>query len=107
ESSTLPHDFGVISMARTNDPDSNGSQVFVCLTRERTQALDGLYTAFGQLVRGASAVVDIAGVELEDPRSGRPVDPPVITGAYTVPAPPYGEGPEPVARPADTSGAER
>jgi cyclophilin family peptidyl-prolyl cis-trans isomerase len=107
ERSTLPHDFGVISMARTADPDSNGSQVFVCLTRERTQALDGAYCAFGQLVRGDQAVLDIAGAELEDPRAGRPANPPVITGAHTVPAPPYGDGPAPLARPADTSGDNR
>lgn len=107
EPSTMPHDFGVISMARTNDPDSNGSQVFVCLTRERTAALDGDYCSFGQLVRGAEALVAIATTELEDPRSGRPVNPPVITSAYTVPAPPYGEGPAPESQPEPTSGDNR
>lgn len=30
EKSDLPHDFGVMSMARTNDPNTNGSQFFLC-----------------------------------------------------------------------------
>lgn len=107
EPSTLPHGFGVISMARTSDPDSNGSQVFVCLDRTSTAQLDGAYCAFGQLVHGAETVVAIANTELEDPRSGRPVEPPVVTGAHTVPAPPYGEGPAPESKPQPTAGDSR
>lgn len=107
EPSALPHDFGVLSMARTNDPDSNGSQVFVCLDRETTAQLDGAYCAFAQLVRGADAVMAIATTELEDPRSGQPVDPPVIRSARTEPAPPYGKGPEPAAKPAERAGDQR
>jgi peptidyl-prolyl cis-trans isomerase B (cyclophilin B) len=43
-----PHDAGVLSMARTEDPNSAGSQFFICL--ERTPHLDRKYTAFGKLV---------------------------------------------------------
>jgi peptidyl-prolyl cis-trans isomerase B (cyclophilin B) len=100
EPSQMPHDFGVLSMARTADPDTNGSQVFLCLTRARTQALDGAYTAFGVMVGGADALMGMASTPLADPRAGTPETPPVIRGARTVPAPPYGEGPSPVTRPA-------
>lgn len=41
-----PHEAGVLSMARTSDPDSAGSQVFICL--DRVPHLDNQYTAFGK-----------------------------------------------------------
>ena len=44
------HDRGVISMARGPDPDSAGSQFFVCLAPVRR--LDGQYTTFGKLIKG-------------------------------------------------------
>jgi peptidyl-prolyl cis-trans isomerase B (cyclophilin B) len=40
------HEPGVVSMARTNDPDSAGSQFFICL--EKVPHLDRQYTAFGK-----------------------------------------------------------
>jgi peptidyl-prolyl cis-trans isomerase B (cyclophilin B) len=45
-----PHTRGVISMARSQDPDSAGSQFFVCLAD--APFLDGKYTAFGKVIRG-------------------------------------------------------
>jgi peptidyl-prolyl cis-trans isomerase B (cyclophilin B) len=45
-----PHVRGVISMARSQDPDSAGSQFFICLADARF--LDRQYTAFGKLIRG-------------------------------------------------------
>src|SRR5271157_5054223 len=44
------HQRGVISMARSADPDSAGSQFFICLGD--ATFLDRNYTAFGRLVRG-------------------------------------------------------
>ena len=44
------HDKGVISMARSNDPDSAGSQFFICHGSPRF--LDKQYTAFGKLIKG-------------------------------------------------------
>ena len=44
------HVRGVISMARSSDPDSAGSQFFICLGD--ATFLDRQYTAFGQLVEG-------------------------------------------------------
>ena len=45
-----PHVRGVISMARSQDPDSAGSQFFICLADARF--LDRNYTAFGEVVKG-------------------------------------------------------
>src|SRR6266568_6978201 len=44
------HVRGVISMARSQDPDSAGSQFFICLAEAKF--LDRNYTAFGKLVKG-------------------------------------------------------
>lgn len=45
-----PHDRGVISMARSQDPDSAGSQFFICLAP--VHRLDHQYTTFGKLIKG-------------------------------------------------------
>ena len=57
------HDDGVLSMARTSDPHSAGSQFFICLGRERTAALDNQYTVFGRVVSGLEAVHTIGAGE--------------------------------------------
>ncbi len=46
------HEAGVLSMARTNDPNSAGSQFFVCLGG--TKSLDNQYTVFGKTADQAS-----------------------------------------------------
>ena len=60
----LKHERGVISMARTNDPDSASSQFFIVLetTANNTGALDGRYAAFGRVTRGMKVVDKIAAV---------------------------------------------
>jgi len=70
---------GVLSMARSSDPNSAGSQFFVCLTRENCQHLDGQYTAFGKVVEGMDAVEKIAKTPLTDSRSGTPKSAPKMT----------------------------
>lgn len=79
ERSALPHDFGVLSMARATDPNTNGSQVFVCLSREGTSFLDGKYTSFAEAVDGADVIRTIARVAVGE--QDRPVEPPVIIRA--------------------------
>jgi len=49
------HDPGVLSMARTSDPNSAGSQFFICL--EKVPHLDRQYTAFGKTADAASLEV--------------------------------------------------
>ncbi|HTI49400.1 MAG TPA: peptidylprolyl isomerase [Planctomycetaceae bacterium] len=52
EFNNTKHEPGVLSMARTPDPDSAGSQFFICL--ERVPHLDKQYTAFGKTADAAS-----------------------------------------------------
>ncbi len=96
ENCTLPHDFGVISIARSTDPNTNGGQIFVCLSREGTKHLDHKYAAFGQAVKGAKTILKIGAVPVG--KEDRPLDPPKIKNARLVDAPPYGTGRKPVKR---------
>jgi peptidyl-prolyl cis-trans isomerase B (cyclophilin B) len=50
EFNSKPHKRGVLSMARANDPDSAGSQFFICVAD--ANFLDWQYTAFGEVVSG-------------------------------------------------------
>lgn len=54
----LSHKRGVISMARTNYPDSASSQFFIC--HADVPFLDGQYAAFGEVVQGIETVDEIA-----------------------------------------------
>ena len=65
---TLSHTRGVISMARTSDPDSASSQFFI-MHKDGT-FLDGKYAAFGRVTEGIEAVDRIASVPTD--RSDRP-----------------------------------
>lgn len=107
EPSTLVHDFGVLSMARTPDPNTNGSQFFVALSPEATVHLNGVYTAFGEAVEGAGTIVAIQNTPLSNARMGTPVEAPRIRTAELVDAPPFGTGPEPVKRPTDPGAGQR
>ena len=55
EFNDTPHEPGVLSMARTSDPNSAGSQFFICL--ETVPHLDGQYTAFGRTADDESLAV--------------------------------------------------
>lgn len=54
KTNTLKHDRGVISMARTNAPDSAGSQFFIMVAS--APSLDGKYAAFGKVLTGMETV---------------------------------------------------
>lgn len=54
----LKHTRGVISMARTNAPNSAGSQFFIM--HEDAPYLDGQYAAFGKLIEGFETLDEIA-----------------------------------------------
>jgi len=57
----LSHKRGVISMARTNFPNSASSQFFIC--HADSTFLDGKYAAFGEVVEGIETVDAIASVK--------------------------------------------
>lgn len=69
---------GVLSMARASDPNSAGSQFFICLDYNQTKHLDNQYTAFGVVTSGMDAVNKIAATKLKDPQQGVPETPQVI-----------------------------
>jgi cyclophilin family peptidyl-prolyl cis-trans isomerase len=50
------HKVGAVAMARSSDPGSSDSQMYVVLGTERTASLDGKYTVFGQVTSGMSVV---------------------------------------------------
>lgn len=54
----LKHSKGVISMARTMDPDTAGSQFFIM--HENSPHLDGQYAAFGKVIQGIDVIDKIA-----------------------------------------------
>ncbi|MGN7477694.1 peptidylprolyl isomerase [Solibacillus silvestris] len=58
---TLTHERGVLSMARTNMPDTAGSQFFIMV--EQATHLDGDYAAFGKVIEGMDVVDKIVAVE--------------------------------------------
>ena len=59
-------------MARTNDPNSAGSQFFICLTREKTAALDNQYTVFGKTANQESLDVVLKIGAVKTNHSDRP-----------------------------------
>ncbi|MDP2167239.1 MAG: peptidylprolyl isomerase [Thermodesulfovibrionales bacterium] len=65
EFSKRPHKRGALSMARSNDPDSAGSQFFICVAE--SPFLDGKYTIFGEVVSG----MDVADKIVNQPKDAR------------------------------------
>ncbi len=65
EFSGKSHKRGIVSMARAADPDSAGSQFFICVTD--TPFLDNKYTVFGEAVNGMD-VADKIVSQQRDPR---------------------------------------
>jgi peptidyl-prolyl cis-trans isomerase B (cyclophilin B) len=59
------HVRGVISMARSNDPDSAGSQFFIC--DGNPTFLDHQYTTFGKLIKGDDVLTKIANTSTHPP----------------------------------------
>lgn len=59
----LRHSAGVLSMARTNMPDSAGSQFFIM--HKDSPHLDGAYAAFGKVIEGMDVVNEIAEVKTD------------------------------------------
>src|ERR1700730_3276341 len=62
------HERGVLSMARSSDPDSAGSQFFICLGN--VSRLDGQYTTFGKLIKGDDVLGKIGDTEVAMSGSG-------------------------------------
>jgi peptidyl-prolyl cis-trans isomerase B (cyclophilin B) len=64
EFNATPHDRGILSMARSQDPNSAGSQFFIVV--KDAHFLDRKYTAFGKVIKG----MDVADKIVNAPRDG-------------------------------------
>jgi peptidyl-prolyl cis-trans isomerase B (cyclophilin B) len=64
EFNNIKHDRGILSMARSQDPNSAGSQFFIVV--KDANFLDGQYTAFGRVTQG----MDVADKIVNAPRDG-------------------------------------
>jgi peptidyl-prolyl cis-trans isomerase B (cyclophilin B) len=69
------HQRGVLSMARSRDPDSAGCQFFIC--HGNANFLDRQYTAFGKVIKGDDVLEKIATVPCVASGSGEPSKPTV------------------------------
>jgi peptidyl-prolyl cis-trans isomerase B (cyclophilin B) len=65
EFNDTPHNRGIVSMARSSDPNSAGSQFFIVV--KDSAFLDGQYTAFGRIISG----MDVADKIVDSPRDPR------------------------------------
>jgi peptidyl-prolyl cis-trans isomerase B (cyclophilin B) len=65
EFNNKPHKRGILSMARAGDPDSAGSQFFICVAD--AMFLNGQYTVFGEVVSG----MEVADKIVSQPRDRR------------------------------------
>lgn len=82
---TLSHTRGVISMARSSNPNSASSQFFICYGD--CTFLDGQYAAFGKVIEGMEVVDDFLKIERRMSFGGErstPVEPIVMKTVVTV-----------------------
>jgi peptidyl-prolyl cis-trans isomerase B (cyclophilin B) len=70
EFNDIPHTKGILSMARTNDPNSASSQFFVC--HDNAPFLDKNYTVFGKVIEGQE-VIDLI-VNSEKDMNDNPIE---------------------------------
>ena len=77
-----PHQRGVISMARSQDPDSAGSQFFICLGDAKF--LDRQYTAFGRVIKGEDVLGQIGDTPVTHSNSGEMSKPTARVGVESV-----------------------
>lgn len=84
EANTLSHTRGVISMARSSNPDSASSQFFICY--DDASFLDGNYAAFGKVIEGMDVVDAFLDVERTYNMSGELASPvePIIMKSVTI-----------------------
>ncbi len=84
-----PHVRGVISMARSQNPDSAGSQFFICLADARF--LDRQYTAFGELIKGDEVLGRLGDTVTTQSRGGEKSKPTSRVGVESIKIVPAGQ----------------
>lgn len=80
EFNNIKHQLGVLSMARAQDPDSAGSQFFICL--KDLPSLDEKYTVFGTTIEGIDVVKAIGKVATD--ASDKPLKPVIMKSVKIV-----------------------
>ena len=83
EFNDVKHTKGILSMARTSDPNSAGSQFFVM--DGTTPHLDGQYTAFGKVIKGIEVVDKVTAVPTAGPERSTPTQEIKMTSVRIVP----------------------
>lgn len=68
---SIKHEKGVLSMARSSQFDTEGSQFFITL--EKSKHLDGQYSAFGKIIEGMDILEQLSLVEVD--QWDRPIEP--------------------------------
>jgi peptidyl-prolyl cis-trans isomerase B (cyclophilin B) len=79
------HIVGRISMARQSDPDSAGSQFFLCT--KQCKDLDKRYTVFGEVVKGLDVLASMGGAKITGGEDGPPVDKLIMESVRIEPLP--------------------
>ncbi|TNE34644.1 peptidylprolyl isomerase [bacterium] len=64
EFSNVPHERGILSMARSQDPNSASSQFFICV--DDVPSLNGKYAVFGKVTSGMDVVDKIVNAKRDD-----------------------------------------
>lgn len=82
EFSNLKHKSGIISAARTSDPNSATSQFFICTAD--APFLDGKYTIFGRVVDGMDVVFKIEDTKVEKQPYGNEISSPIEKISMTI-----------------------
>jgi peptidyl-prolyl cis-trans isomerase B (cyclophilin B) len=80
---------GVVAMARTSDPNSNGSQFFILFGDTQIPGDTGGYTVFGQVTKGLDVIEKVAAGGVSQPGqdgSGPPARPISIVSTTVAPA---------------------
>lgn len=78
------HDKGVLSMARSQNPDSAGSQFFICF--KRVAHLDRQYTVFGKVLKGMDVLDKLEAVPVGGAQGSKPQRPVLVESIKIVPA---------------------
>ena len=76
----LKHERGVLSMARTQDPNSASSQFFIM--HKDAPYLDGQYAAFGKITKGLEVIDEIANVKTD--MYDKPIEPQIMKGIFLI-----------------------
>jgi peptidyl-prolyl cis-trans isomerase B (cyclophilin B) len=83
EFNSTPHDRGILSAARTSDPNSAGSQFFLMVAR--APHLDNQYTVYGQVIEGMDVIDKIVALPRDSRDNPKPENPAIIEKVTIVP----------------------